>query len=203
MNLYITESDIEVYNDLIKKDGPNGAPTLKHKFNEIAKIHCSLTDKNYLIYNKDRIKFYSISNSNSFNYIVDRDVRAVDLNLLKNENWQDILKKEIDNVEKEKKIKNLLLLFSEYNITKNKAIKIAKEYALLTGVRLYDIERGTFTLMSALDCVEEIKVTVSYELRVFYGELDDFKTFSFPVELLVIDNWKEKLKEYIDSKKKY
>jgi hypothetical protein len=149
------------------------------------------------------LKFYSISNSNSFNYIVDRDVRAVDLNLLKNENWQDILKKEIDNVEKEKKIKNLLLLFSEYNITKNKAIKIAKEYALLTGVRLYDIERGTFTLMSALDCVEEIKVTVSYELRVFYGELDDFKTFSFPVELLVIDNWKEKLKEYIDSKKKY
>lgn len=202
MSLYITESDIKVYNDLIRKDGPNGAPTLKHKFSEIARIHCSLTDKSYSRYNKDRIFFYSISDPNSFNYIINRDTRTIDLDLLKNENWQDILKKQIEDADKENKIQDLLVLFSKYNIIRNKAIEIAKEYALLTGVRFSDVERGTFTLMPSITCIEQIKVNVSYELRVFYGELDDYKIFSFPMELLVVDNWKEKLKEYHESSKR-
>lgn len=90
---------------------------------------------------------------------------------------------------------------AKYLDIKNVAIEIAKKLALLKGVKLRDIEQGTFTLITSPDSIREENIIVSYELRVFYGELDDHKILSFPMELLIIDDWKEKLKEFFDSRK--
>lgn len=99
------------------------------------------------------------------------------------------------------KIFDIKVFLSSYLQIKNKAIEIAKELALLKGVKLRDIEQGTFTLITSPDSIREENIIVSYELRVFYGELDDYKILSFPMELLIVDDWKEKLKEFFDSRK--
>lgn len=193
---YITEKDIEVYNEVFAKQG--FAPTLENKFKEILKIYSNIVYPGKSEY----IHFMRLGDKNlecfDYNY---KEYIDIPIDFLKNENWQEILQKQIDDKNKNIKLNAIKGPLLRYFEIKNKAIEIAKELALLKGVKLSDIERGTFTLITSLDSIREENIIVSYELRVFYGELDDHKILSFPMELLVIDDWKEKLKEFFDSRK--
>lgn len=194
---YITQSDIEVYNQLVKSGGPNAAPTLDNKFKEIVKIYAKILKPE----NDEFISYLRMEHSGNlecYNHSYERYL-YIPFDLLKNENWQDLLKKEIDDKNKKQEIDGIKNILNQYLKIKDKAIEIAKEYALLKNIRKSSIEDGVFTFMTSPSNIEKEIITVLFELSSIAGEIDDQEVFIFPVELLVIDDWKEKLKEYHSS----
>lgn len=196
--LYITEKDIEVYNETCKKQGY--APTLQNKFEEIVKIYSNIVYPGKSEY----INFLRLGNSNfeCFDYYNELYV-DIPIDFLKNEDWQEVLQKQIDDKNKKQEIDGIKNILNQYSKIKDKAIEIAKEYALLKCIRKSNIEDGIFTFMTSPSNIEKEIVTVLFELRSIAGELDDQEIFIFPMELLVVDNWKEKLKEYHNSETEF
>jgi hypothetical protein len=101
------------------------------------------------------------------------------------------------------KIFDIKVFLSSYLQIKDKAIEIAKEYALLKCIGKSNIENGIFRFMTSPSDIEKEIVTVLFELSSIAGEIDDQEIFIFPMELLVVDNWKEKLKEYHSSETEF
>lgn len=197
-NWYITESDIEVYNKIVKKQGI--APTLDSKFKEIVKIYSDIVypGKN------EYIHFTGLNSSNleCFDYYTEQNI-DIPIDFLKNENWQEILQKQIDDKNKNVKLNGMKHFLKRYIEIKDKAIEIAKEYALLKNIRKSSIEDGMFTFMTSPSNIEKGIITVLFELSPIAGEIDDQEVFIFPMELLVIDDCKEKLKEYHNSEAEF
>ena len=193
-NLYITQSDIEVYDEIVKKQG--FAPTLENKFEEIIKIYSNI------IYpgRNEYIRFLRLGSSDleCFDYNYEEYI-DIPIDFLKNENWQEILQKQIDDKNKKTKIDGMKHFLNRYFEIKDKAIEIAKEYALIKNIKKSFIEKGMFTFMTSPVNIENGTITVLFELLSICGEIDDQEVFIFPMELLVVDNWKEKLKEYHNS----
>ena len=200
-NLYITQSDVEIYNHLIEVDGRNGAPTLRNKFNEIIKKYREINgdppEKVYFVEFWDNFVSYTIE------YEMYCTNEYISLNLLKNPDWESVLKEQFQKEKIQNQTSEIKQKIDQYSKIKDKAIEIAKEYALLKCIRKSNIEDGIFTFMTSPSDIEKEIVTVLFELRSIAGELDDQEIFIFPMELLVIDNWKEKLKEYHNSETEF
>ena len=201
---YIVQSDIDVYNKLVESGGLNFARTLNAKFSEIAKKHASITFNS--ISDPISVEFAGI-NENYFCYYAEfngeNNSLYVDVKFLKNPNWQDLLKKEIDEKNKKQEIDGIKNILNRYLKIKDRAIDVAREYALLKDLNKSNIKDGIFTLMTSPSDIQKEIVTVLFELSSIAGEIDDQEVFIFPMELLVVDDWKEKLKDYHNSEAEF